>query len=189
MLLRRNLRLLITILALIVSYTISYSQSDLYYIEKPSVAKHKGPIRDALILTEMDSIVGEFTSSFVTILSSELKELGIQSHIVYKTPEDVFGAAANTVDTILANYDPNGIILLTLKGSSIGKTSAFSPVVPCWVYDFQFSYRIDDEQKYIQLFATEIIIDMKGINKVGSAIAEDILKKMRRKKILKNISE
>jgi len=30
---------------------------------------------------------------------------------------------------------------------------------------------------------------MKGINNVGSAIAEDILKKMRRKKILKNISE
>ena len=161
-----------------------FSQSKLYHIDKPTIVTKYKEVKDVLICIEKDSTIGKFTTEFASNIAEIFKLKGGEVHTVIKTPNDKPNVTANQVDSILKNHDPNGIIILRLVAVGIMKASVFGELRRSFVFKFEYSYRENDIDNFVQMYMTQISVDMEKIDFAEPSTSEALITKMRKKKII-----
>jgi len=177
-----NQLLLIVLLLFLFPVDIA-AQNKLYYIDKPTVAQRYKDVKAIYMGAERDSIIGKFTTEFVNNISLAFESKGIEVHRNFRTAYVDPLLAGNRLDSILQNYDPNGIIILKIIGSGIMKTRTFGHLRPCFIFDFQYSYRENDDENFVHIYMTRISVDMEKIDFAEPSTSEELLKQMKKKKI------
>jgi hypothetical protein len=176
-------QLLLIVLLFLQFPLILLSQNKLHYIEKPTVAQRYKSVRAIYIGAEKDSIIGKFTTEFVNNLSSAFETNGIEVHKNFRTANADPDLAGKRLDSILQNYDPNGIIILRIMGSGIMKKQLFGRIRSCFIFEFQYSYRENDTEKFVHMYMTRICVDIKKIDFAEPSTSEELLKQMIKKKV------
>ncbi len=181
----KNHKHLILIFFLLLQFPLTLlSQSKLHYIDKPSVAKPYKSVKAVVLLADHDEVIGKFTDEFVNNVASafEAKGIEVQKNLIYSDIDP--DITVQRLDSIIQNYNPEGIILLSVIGSGIMKAQTIGNLRPCLVFDFQYSYRGDGTDSYVHMFMTHISIDSQKLDLAEPFASEELLKKMVKKKVL-----
>ncbi|MBK9358752.1 MAG: hypothetical protein IPN08_15450 [Bacteroidales bacterium] len=178
----RKVNHLILLLLLLFPVTL-ISQNKLYFIDKPTVAKRYKSVKAIYIVAEKDSNIGKFTTEFVNNLSSAFETKGIEVHKNFRTAYADPNLAGNRLDSILQNYDPNGIVILSFIGTSIMKTQIFGHLRPCYIFEFQYSYRENDSENFVHMYMTRFAVDIEKIDFAEPSTNDELIKQMTKKKV------
>ena len=167
------------------------SQDKLYVIDTPKIINPYKQFDRILFIFEKDKNIGKFTTDFIDNLTNHFESKGMQSIKAFKTPKDSKRKDKRKkfpkkVDSALNYFNPNGLIFLRFIDGGI--TTKFE-IGDCprsfFRFQFEYTYRINDEEPFIQMYMTRLIVDQENIDNLGLIVSDAIIEELRRKKIIK----
>jgi len=168
-----------------------FPQDKLYVIDTPKIVNPYKHFDRVLFLFEKDKNIGKFTTDFIDNFSNQYESKGMQTIKAFKTPKDSKRKDKRKkfpkkVDSALQYFNPNGLIILQFIDGGI--TTKFE-IGGCprtfFRFQFEYTYRINDIEPFVQMYMTRLIVDQENIDNLGLIVSDAIIEELRRKKIMK----